>query len=129
MVRSASGVTTITHLPGRDRLCADSPGEGHADRAHVVAEHLAEIVGVDLADVGRSPTEARHSTHGVGRRTTAHLDRTGKRCVQLDRTLGLDQGHRALHELLPLEEVVRGVGDHVDERIADADDVVAGSVG
>ena len=57
MVRWASGVTTMTHRPvgvpwsTRGREC-------HADGTQVMAEHVAEIVAVDLADVGGAPAEA-----------------------------------------------------------------------
>ena len=48
-----------------------------------------------------------------------------ERLVQVHGPLGVDQRHRALDELVLVEERVVGVGDHVDEGVADADDVVA----
>ena len=91
----------------------------------VVPEHLAELVVADLADVRRPPAEAGDAAHRVGRRPAAHLDRRAERAVELEGPLGVDQRHRALDELVLVEERVVGVGDHVDERVADADDVVA----
>ena len=46
--------------------------------------------------------------------------------VELDRPFGLDQLHRALDQAVVGEERVAGVGDDVDEGVADADHVVAG---
>ena len=40
------------------------------------------------------------------------------------RPLGVDQRHRALDELVLDEELVAGMGDHVDQRVPDAHDVV-----
>ena len=100
--------------------------ERHPDGVEIVAEHGAEIVAADLADVGGPTTEAGDPAHRVGRRSAAHLHRSPEGAVQLDGPIGVDQGHRALDELVVDEEAFAGVGDDVDERIADADDLVAG---
>ena len=47
--------------------------------------------------------------------------------VQAERAVGLDQRHRPLDELLADQERVVGLGDDVDQCVADADDVVAGA--
>ena len=100
--------------------------ERDADGAHVVAEHVTEVVAVHLADVGRTSTEAGDSDHRVGRRPAAHLDGSIERRVQLDGTLGLDQGHRPLDQIVAVEEVILGWSDHVDECVADTDHVESG---
>ena len=100
--------------------------EGDADGAQVVSEHVAEVVVGDLADVGGAAAEAGDAGHRVGRRSTAHLDGRAEGVVEAERAAGLDQRHRALDELLTDQEIVVGLGDDVDEGVADADDVVAG---
>ena len=97
-----------------------------ADREHVVAEHLAELVVVDLADVGGAAAEAGDTAHRVGGRAAAHLHRRAERLVQLDRAIGVDQVHPALDEAVLDQERVGRVGDHVDECVADPDHVVPG---
>ena len=67
--------------------------------------------------------ERGDAAHRVGRRAAAHLDRTAQRLVQVQRPIGVDQRHRAFHEVVSIDESVVGMGDHVDEGIADPDDV------
>ena len=100
--------------------------ERHPDGVEVVAENGAEIVAADLADVGGPTTEAGDPAHRVGRRSAAHLHRRPKGAVQLDGPIGVDQRHRALDEPVVDEEAFAGVGDDVDEGVADPDDLVAG---
>jgi len=47
----------------------------------------------------------------------------------MDRSIGVDQGHRTLGQCLSLDEGVVGMGDHVDERVPDTDDVESRPVG
>ena len=93
--------------------------ELHAHRTQVVAEHPAEIVVAHLADVGRSPAEAGDADDRVGGRATAHLDGTAQCPIEVHRPVGVDQGHRPLHEFVVAEEPVVGVGDDVDQSVAD----------
>ena len=123
-MRSASGVTTMMQRPvGVSASGAPGP-ELHADGAQVVAEHLAEVVVADLADVGGTAAERGDAAHRVGRRPAAHLDRTAERPVQVERPVGVDQGHRALDQVVPAMNSSSAWRDDVDERVADADDVV-----
>ena len=116
--------------PAGRRFAVGATGtELHADRADVVAEHVAEIVVVDLADVGGAAAEAGDAAHRVRRRPAAHLDRAAERRVELDGPIGLDQRHRPLDQVVGVEELVVRVGDHVDERVADPDHVEAASTG
>ena len=112
------------HVGPRPRV-----GEGDTLGPQVVVERLAEAVRGHLADVGRPPAEGRHTAHGVGGGTSRHLDGRLQRGMEGKGALSLDQGHRALHERLRLDEVLAVMGDHVDQGIADADDVVAGRRG
>ena len=102
--------------------------EVHTDRAQVVTEHLTEVVGTHFSDVRGAATETRDAAHRVGGRTTAHFDGRTKRLVQVQRTVGVDEGHRTLGESLAMDERVVGLRDHVDERVPDTDYVVTGSV-
>jgi hypothetical protein len=117
--------------PARGHLLGGGAGaraERDADSAQVVTEHVAEVVVGDLADVRRLAAEAGDAGHRVGRRAATHLDRRPERLVQADGALGLDERHRTLDQFLRGEEVVIGLGDDVDEGVADADDVVAGAM-
>ena len=125
-MRSASGVTTMMQRPVGHRVVVGAGPELHADGEHVVAEHLAELVVVDLADVGGAAAEAGDTAHRVGRRAAAHLDRRAERLVEVDRAIGVDQVHPALDQPVLDQERVGGVGDHVDQCVADPDDVEPG---
>ena len=115
--------------PSRRRVVERGAGpERDPDRVEIVGEHLTQAVVGDLAQVRRPATEAGQATHRVGRRTAAHLDRRSERLVQVPSAIDVDQSHRTLDQPMVAEELLVGVGDHVDQRIADADDVVA-SVG
>ena len=109
--------------PGRQVGVGRAGPERDADGAQVVAEHRAELVVADLADVRRPPAERGDAAHRVGRRAAAHLDGAAERLVQVHRPLGLDQRHRPLDEVVLGDEAVVGMGDDVDQRVADADDV------
>ena len=101
----------------------DTPAvEGHADGSHVVAEHVTEIIVVDLADVARRSAQAGDSDHCVGRRSTAHLNGSSERCIELDSTVGFDQGHGPLVEVVRVEKLLGHMGNDIDERISDSDD-------
>ena len=125
-MRSASGVTTMTQRPVGVPCAVPAAAEGDPDGAHVVAEHLAQIIGVDLADVGGASTEAGQSDDRVRGRTAAHLDSRAERSVQLRGTVDLDECHRALHEAVLDQELLGRRCDHVDEGVADAGHVVSG---
>ncbi len=109
---------------GRRAVGRGTRAELHADGAAVVTEHLTEFVVADLADVRRPAAERGDAAHRVGRRAAAHLDGAAERLVQVQGAIGVDQRHRPLDQLVPVDERVVGVGDDVDERIADPDDVV-----
>ncbi len=110
---------------GRGDAIGSTGPELHADGAQVVAEHLTEIIAADLADVGGPPSEAGDAAHRVGGGTPAHLHCAPERPIDLQGAIGVDQGHRTLHEIVLIDEAVVGVGDHVDQRISDTDHVVA----
>ena len=98
--------------------------ELHTDGAAVVTEHPAQFVVADLADVRRRAPERGDATHRVGRRAATHLDRAAQRLVDLQRPVGVDQGHRALHQVVASDECIVGMSNHIDQGIADPDDVI-----
>jgi len=109
--------------PGRNLVEVGPRGEVHADCMEIVTEHLPEFVGAHLADVSAEATETRHTTDGVGGRTAAHFDGRSEGAIQVERSVGVDEGHRTLGQSLTFDERVVGVGDHVDEGVSDPDDV------
>ena len=91
----------------------------------VVAVEIAELVGSDLADEAGASPERSNSGGGVPRRTAADLVcRTHVRIEPLG-LRGVDQPHRALGQAFRVQEAVGRVGDHIDDRIADAQHVEA----
>ena len=100
--------------------------EMHAGGADVVAEDLAELVAVDLADVGPPAAQRRDAGHGVAGGTARHLDARTHAAVQLLGAGGVDQRHRPLLDPVGREKGVVGMGDHVDDGVADAGDVEFG---
>jgi hypothetical protein len=94
----------------------------HANGSHVVAEHITEVIVIDLADVTRLSTEAGDSHHRIGRRPATHLNRSSQRSVKLDGTISFDQRHGPLGEVLSVKKLLRCMGNDIDERISNTDD-------
>ena len=105
-------------LPQRRRPEVDAGG------ADVVAEHRAELVVLDLAHVGRLGAERGERRHGVGARAPGHLDRRPHAIVELDHARPLDQVHGALDQTEALERALVGLGDDVDDGVAETEDVI-----
>jgi hypothetical protein len=99
------------------------PLEGDADGPDVVGEDRAELVVAHPPHEGTPPAERGQPRQRVGGRSAGDLHARAHRRVQRVGPLGVDQLHRALHQTVAIEEAVVGVGDHVDEGVADADDV------
>jgi hypothetical protein len=92
--------------------------------ADVVREHLAQEIVFHDPQEGTGAPEASEPRHRVGTRPAGHLDRRAHRVVEaLGFLLGLDEAHRALHHVVPDQEFVVGLRDHIDDRAADTDDV------
>jgi hypothetical protein len=90
-----------------------------------VREDAAELIVLDLADEGGTPSEARDPDDGVRGRAPGHLDRGPHGVVDARRPRLVDQLHGALAHVLPDEKVVVGARDDVDDRVADAEHVVS----
>ncbi|NDH84978.1 MAG: hypothetical protein EBY65_08990, partial [Acidimicrobiia bacterium] len=108
---------------GRFALGGERHVKPHTAVAGVVGEDLAKLVVTDLADVGRPAAEAGDTGHRVGRRAARGLD-TGWHCgIERCRPLRIDEGHRSLHQTMPIEKVLRDRRDHVDDGVAHPDDI------
>ena len=97
--------------------------ELHPGGGQVVAVELAELVGSDLPDEARASAQRGDARRRVRGRTAADLPRRAHVRIEPLRLLGVDQAHRALRQPLGIEESVVGVGDDVDDGIADAQHV------
>ena len=91
-----------------------------------MAERAAELIVLDLADERAAPAQARKPDDGIGRRAAGDFDRRTHRVVNRFRARLVDQRHGALVHALFEQEVFLGAGDHIDDRIADAENVVTG---
>ena len=89
-------------------------------------EGAAEIVALDPAHKGAAAAKARQPDDGIGGRAAGDFD--GRAHGVIDR-LGarlVDQRHAAFVHALLEQKVVLGAGDHVNNGIADAENVVTG---
>ena len=126
IVRSPSGVIRIIVRPVGAPPVQRRRVEGDAGALHVVAVDLAELVAGDLADEGGSAPERGDAGGGIAGAASRRLDRRGHLAVEPLRLLIVDQAHRALHQRVPDKEVLLGTGDHVDNGVADSEDVETG---
>ena len=93
--------------------------------AQVGDEGAAEVVGLDLADIGAADAEGGDADDRVGRRTAGDDPRRDACGVERLGALLVDQRHRAFDHVLRLQIGVVGLGDDVDQRIAQAENVYA----
>ncbi len=112
--------------PGRRACRGGRAVEDHACRLLVVGEHRTELIVEDLADVGGLPAEAGDAGNGVGGRPPGGLDPSAHGCVQRLCSGDVDERHRAPHQVVLGDEVLGLMAQHVDEGIADADDIDGG---
>ena len=108
------------HRARRRRAVGQRRGrEMDAERLHVVAEELSELVVGDLADEGGAPAEGGDARRGVAgaaagdelRRAHVAEEPVGLRAV--------DQPHRALHQAFANQKILFRMRQHVDDRVAD----------
>ena len=123
IVRCASGVTRI-----RQRAVGGSGGRTGVSKATPSArmswlKTLAEQIVRHLADEAAAPAERGDAGDGVRRRSAARLDPRPHPAVQPFGGVGIDEPHRSLGDPLGGDEGVVGAGDHVDDGIADRDDI------
>ena len=98
--------------------------EGDAGGADVVGIEPADLVVLDLADIGGAGAEAGDADDGVGGRAAGHFG--GRAHVLVDRGGArlVDQRHAALGHAVAGEKTLVGLHQHVENRIADPENVV-----
>ena len=126
MVRWASGVTRTRQRAVGGPPCSGAVRNATPAGADVVAEHLAQLIVLHLADIGRAGAERGQRRHAVGAGAARHLDRRPDARVEPRHARAIDQRHGALGQIEPLELPLVGLDDHVDDRVAEPDHVVAG---
>ena len=84
----------------------------------------ADLVVLDLADIGRARAEIGDADNGVGRRAAGHFGRRPHVGVDRGRARLVDQRHAALGHAVAGEKTLVGLHQHVENRIADPENVV-----
>ena len=98
--------------------------ESDAGGADVVGIEGADLVGLDLADEGGAGAEAGDADDGVGAGAAAHFGRRPHILVDGGRAGLVDQRHAALGHAVAGEKALVGLHQHVENRIADPENVV-----
>ena len=98
-----------------------------AGGADVVREHRTELVIGDAADEGTAHAHRGEAGAGVGGRAAGDFAAGAHVAVQPLGLVCIDQPHAALFDALVGEEFGFGGGDDIDKRVADGENVVAGS--
>ncbi len=126
IVRWASGVTRISERAVAPTSFRGVDQEVDALRLDVMLVDLAQLVVGDLADERGLEAQRGKPRRGVAGRAAADLPARPHRVVKAHRLRLVDQPHRPLVKPLLGQEGVVGVGDDIDDRVADAEHVVAG---
>ena len=118
------------HRARRRRLGVQwSRVEGDALGADVVRVDLAEMVVRDLAEEGRASAKACDARCRVARRSAGCLDRRAHAAIEQLGPFAVDQVHRSLDDLVLAQEIVVAPGNDIDDRIADAQNVIIAHAG
>lgn len=119
---------------GRDQNEAASGGwagaggksvENDSKRADVVAEDRAELIVRDLADETAFAAEGGERGNRVGCGAAGYLDARSHPGIKRLGRFGFDQRHGSLVETVLVKERVVGMGQHIDNGIADANHLTA----
>ena len=101
------------------------PGlERDARRTDVMHVHTADLVVLDLANVGRAGAETGHPDNGVGRRSAGHFHRRAHILVDRCGAGLVDQRHAALDHAVPAKKALIGLHQYIENRVADPENVV-----
>ena len=84
-----------------------------------MGKDFTELIVAKLADETGGQAQRGQPGDGVGRRSTAQLAARAHVVIEGFGRGGVDQPHRALGHSVTLEESIIGVGDDVDNGIAD----------
>ena len=87
-------------------------------------EDVAELVVPDLAEKGALAAERGEPRDRVGAGTARHFDGGAHLAVKRVGAFRIDQRHAALLDAVRGQESVVCVGNHIDERVADARHVI-----
>ena len=98
--------------------------EGDAGGADVVGVERADLVVLDLADKGGARAETGDADNGVGARAAGHFGRRAHVLVDRGGAGLVDQGHAALGHAVTGQKALVGLHQHVENRIADPENVV-----
>ncbi len=88
-----------------------------------MGKDAAKFVVLDLADEGRARTEACHADDCVSRRAAGNLHRRPHGIVQTRGLRLIDQLHGTLAHFMLGKKSLVGARDHVDNRIADTENI------
>ena len=100
--------------------------ERDAGCAHVMREDLAQLIVGDLSDERAFVAECCEPCQRVCRRTARNLARRTHGRIKLHSPCPVDQLHPALGQALTGEKIFTAIGEHIDNGIADRDDVMGG---
>ncbi len=89
-----------------------------------MGESAAEQIVFDLADKGPAAAERSEPDDGVRGRAARGLHRRPHGVIDRFRTRLFDQRHRAFGHFLLEQKIFLGAGDHVDNCVADAENVI-----
>ena len=109
---------------GGGAILGGGGGEMHAHGANVVGEGVARIVSAHLADEGRFGAEGGEAHNGVGRRTAGDHRARAHGLIEAEGARLVDQHHAALVEVFAAEKIIFRAGDHIHDRIAQAQNVI-----
>ncbi|MGY4328810.1 hypothetical protein ACVWWG_003227 [Bradyrhizobium sp. LB7.2] len=98
--------------------------EGDAGRADIVDVELADLVVLDLADIGGARPQAADADDGVGSRAARNFRRRSHVVVDGGGPRLVDQGHAALGHAVLAQKGFIGLDQHVEQRVADAENVI-----
>ena len=111
---------------GRDVASGGGRVETDAERAHVMREHVAQLVVIDLTDEAAAFAERGKTRQRVGGRAAADFLRLPHVGIEAFRHIGVDQLHAALGQRMFGEEGVVATGQNVDNGVADRNDIQCG---
>ena len=92
-----------------------------------MAEDGTQLVGLHLAEIGSLAAQRSHAGCRVASRSAGDLDGLAHVAIELFGTYLVDQVHRALHQSVPGYEILSHACNHIDDRVANAENVETGS--
>ncbi len=90
-------------------------------------ENTAQMIGRNLAEIGRASAKACHTCCGISGTATRHFCcRTCNPAIEQFSTLCIDQVHRAFDDSIRFQKRVISARKNIDNGIADAKNVECG---